>query len=144
MQFKSETPLYSYEVHREGGEDVLYINYLGAPYVPSLSDSAEVMDILSKGEKLLHEKKYNEAMEFFNNALSVTNKMYLSEEMDKEVSKIKDYIYQTELKQIIVKGDFSEKEEKFIEEIEKKVGLSVALIGTGPDALEIVDRGKNP
>ena len=44
MQFKEGTPLYSYEVHREGGEDVLYINYLGAPYVPSLADSAEVMD----------------------------------------------------------------------------------------------------
>ncbi len=44
MQFKEGTPLYSYEVHREGGEDVLYINYLGAPYVPSLSDSPEIMD----------------------------------------------------------------------------------------------------
>jgi len=43
MQFKEGTPLYSYEVQREGGEDVLYINYLGAPYVPSLADSAEVM-----------------------------------------------------------------------------------------------------
>ena len=44
MQFNEGTPLYSYEVYREGGEDVLYINYLGAPYVPSLADSAEVMD----------------------------------------------------------------------------------------------------
>jgi len=44
MQFKEGTPLYSYEVQREGGEDVLYINYLGAPYVPSLSDYPEVME----------------------------------------------------------------------------------------------------
>ena len=44
MQFKEGAQLYSYEVHREGGEDVLYINYLGAPYVPSLVDSPEVMD----------------------------------------------------------------------------------------------------
>ena len=44
MQFKSGTPLYSYEVQRDGGEDVLYINYLGAPYVPSLSDYPEVME----------------------------------------------------------------------------------------------------
>jgi len=44
MQFKKETPLYSYEIQREGGEDVVYINYLGAPYVPSLSDSSEVME----------------------------------------------------------------------------------------------------
>ncbi len=37
-------PLYSYEVKREGGEDVLYINYLGAPFVPNLADSPEVME----------------------------------------------------------------------------------------------------
>ena len=44
MQFKEDAELYSHEVNREGGEDLLYINYLGAPYVPSLSDSPEVME----------------------------------------------------------------------------------------------------
>jgi len=39
-----EQRLYSYEVKREGGEDVLYFNYLGAPYVPSISEHAEVME----------------------------------------------------------------------------------------------------
>lgn len=43
MQFSKETPLYAYEVQRQGGEDVLYINYLGAPFVPSLSENPEVM-----------------------------------------------------------------------------------------------------
>ncbi len=43
MMFKSDTPLYSYEVIRESGENVMYINYLGAAFVPSLIDSAEVM-----------------------------------------------------------------------------------------------------
>lgn len=43
MIFKSETPLYSYEVIRESGENVMYINYLGAPFIPSLTDSEEVM-----------------------------------------------------------------------------------------------------
>jgi len=43
MQFKEGTPVFSYEVQREGGEDVLYVNYLGALYTPSLADSAEVM-----------------------------------------------------------------------------------------------------
>jgi len=38
-----EEKLYSYSVRREGGEDILYINYLGAPFVPSLADYAEVM-----------------------------------------------------------------------------------------------------
>ena len=40
---EKEEKLYSYEVRREGGEDVLYINYLGAPYVPNLADYPEVM-----------------------------------------------------------------------------------------------------
>ena len=44
MQFEKGAPLYSHEVRREGGEDVLYINYLGAPYVPSLADLPEVME----------------------------------------------------------------------------------------------------
>ena len=41
--FKPGAPLYSYEVIRESGENVMYINYLGATFVPSLIDSGEVM-----------------------------------------------------------------------------------------------------
>jgi len=44
MQFADGSPLYSYEIQREGGEDVLYVNYLGAMYVPSLADYGEVME----------------------------------------------------------------------------------------------------
>jgi len=44
MQFEKEAKLYSYEVQREGGEDVIYINYLGAPFVPNLSDYPEIME----------------------------------------------------------------------------------------------------
>ncbi len=44
MQFEKGEALYSYEVKREGGEDVLYINYLGAPYVPSIAEHPEVME----------------------------------------------------------------------------------------------------
>ncbi|HJZ18895.1 MAG TPA: hypothetical protein VJ208_02220, partial [Candidatus Nanoarchaeia archaeon] len=44
MQFQKGAVLYSYEVQREGGEDIVYVNYLGAPFVPSLSDSNEVME----------------------------------------------------------------------------------------------------
>jgi archaeal flagellar protein FlaI len=44
MQFEKEEKLYSYEVKREGGEDILYINYMGAPYVPSLAEYPEVME----------------------------------------------------------------------------------------------------
>lgn len=44
MQFKKGAALYAYETQREGGEDILYINYLGAPFVPSIADSPEIMD----------------------------------------------------------------------------------------------------
>ena len=40
---EEDNKLYSYETRREGGEDILYVNYLGAPYVPSLADYPEVM-----------------------------------------------------------------------------------------------------
>ncbi|MFZ5955620.1 MAG: ATPase, T2SS/T4P/T4SS family [Nanoarchaeota archaeon] len=43
MMFKAGTPLYSYEIAREAGENVMYINYLGANFVPSLVDYADVM-----------------------------------------------------------------------------------------------------
>jgi len=46
MLFKPGTPLYSYEVQRESGQNVMYINYLGASFVPSLADSKEVMSLV--------------------------------------------------------------------------------------------------
>ena len=44
MQFDKKTPIYSYEVKKEGGEDVMYINYMGVPYVPVLAEFPEVME----------------------------------------------------------------------------------------------------
>lgn len=43
MLFKPGTALYAYEVQREAGQDILYVNFLGAPFVPSIADSPEVM-----------------------------------------------------------------------------------------------------
>ncbi len=43
MLFKAGTPLYSYEVVREEGHQVIYVNYLGSPYVPSIADNPDVM-----------------------------------------------------------------------------------------------------
>jgi archaeal flagellar protein FlaI len=43
MLFKPDTPLYAYEVVREEGHQVMYINYLGASVVPSVADSPEIM-----------------------------------------------------------------------------------------------------
>ena len=44
MVIKQKKELYSYEVERKGGEDILTFNYNGAPYSPSLSDNPEVME----------------------------------------------------------------------------------------------------
>ncbi len=56
MIFRPETALYDFEIIREAGEDVLYINYLGASFVPSLSDSAMSMartiDALTESPKV--------------------------------------------------------------------------------------------
>ncbi len=41
--FGEGSVLYSTEVVRESGENVMYINYMGASFVPNLSDSFEVM-----------------------------------------------------------------------------------------------------
>ncbi|MDD5098620.1 MAG: type II/IV secretion system ATPase subunit [Candidatus Pacebacteria bacterium] len=43
MIFKEKAPLYSVEIEHKSGEDVLYINYLGASFVPSISDDSQVM-----------------------------------------------------------------------------------------------------
>jgi len=43
MMFKGDSKLYSSEVIRESGENVIYINYLGATFVPNLAGSFEVM-----------------------------------------------------------------------------------------------------
>ena len=45
MLFKPGTPLYSYEVIRESGTQVMYVNYLGAGEVPNLSADANVMEM---------------------------------------------------------------------------------------------------
>lgn len=44
MQSANDLKLYSYESRREGNEDILYVNYLGAPFVPSLADFPDVME----------------------------------------------------------------------------------------------------
>src|SRR3989344_8043908 len=45
MLFKSGTPLYAYEVQREAGQDIVYVNFLGANFVPSIAESPEVFSL---------------------------------------------------------------------------------------------------
>ena len=44
MEFGKEAQLYSYEVQKKGGEDIIYFNYQGAPFSPSLEEYPAVME----------------------------------------------------------------------------------------------------
>ena len=72
--------IYSREVKREGGEDILYINYLGAPYIPSIADSGEVMartiDALTENPNVsrvifIQQKNYNYNLEETSTLLEI-------------------------------------------------------------------------
>jgi len=43
MLFKKGAQLFATELEREQGEDVLYINAIGAPFVPSIAENADIM-----------------------------------------------------------------------------------------------------
>ena len=43
MLFKEGASLYSVEIERTAGEDIMYVNYLNAPFVPSIADNSAVM-----------------------------------------------------------------------------------------------------
>jgi len=43
MLFKPGTQLYAYEVVRESGSKVIYVNYLGANFVPNVAENPDVM-----------------------------------------------------------------------------------------------------
>ncbi|MAG02541.1 hypothetical protein CMI42_04330, partial [Candidatus Pacearchaeota archaeon] len=53
MLFKPGTKLFAYEIIKEAGVKTLYVNYMGASFVPSIAESADVMsntiDLLSDG-----------------------------------------------------------------------------------------------
>ncbi len=44
MLFKPGTQLYAYEIVREAENQVMYVNYLGATFVPNLAENREVMN----------------------------------------------------------------------------------------------------
>lgn len=81
--------------------------------------SSQIDDILREGRALLEQKDYDNALDIFNKALDITNKMYLTEAMEKEVNKIKSLIYQAELKHLVGRGDLVEEQKKFEKELEK-------------------------
>ena len=82
MEFKKETKLYSYEVQREEGEDVIYFNYKGADFSPSLAENSDVMeravDALTESPNasrivFVQEKNYNYDLQETNYLLEIAH-----------------------------------------------------------------------
>jgi tetratricopeptide (TPR) repeat protein len=91
---------------------------------------AEVVEVVNRGKNSAEQKKYEEAISIFNEALTMTNKMYLTDEMEKEVGMIKSLIYETEVKQLVGKGELSEKQnlkEKEIEKLRKRLDYAQSI-----------------
>lgn len=80
---------------------------------------AQIEEVVKNGEIKLDNKEYDEAIKIFNNALEMTNKMYLTHEMEEEINRIKGLVYQSELKNLVDRGDLSEELHKYEKELEK-------------------------
>ena len=56
MVFKDDSPLYATELERRQGEEVLYINFMSAPFIPSISEDPSIMgkvvDALSENPEI--------------------------------------------------------------------------------------------
>ncbi len=92
--------------------------------------SAEVNEVVNHGNKLVEQKEFEKAIETYNEALNMTNKMYLTDEMEKEVGMIKSLIYETELKQLVGKGGLAEEQklkEKEIEKLKKRLDYAQSI-----------------
>ena len=92
--------------------------------------SAEVTEVVNKGNKLVEQKDYDNAIATYNEALTMTNKMYLTDEMEKEVGVIKSLIYETEVKQLVGKGELIEQQklkEKEIEKLKKRLDYAQSI-----------------
>ena len=80
---------------------------------------AQIEEVVKDGISKLENKEYDEAINIFNKALEMTNKMYLTNEMEEEINRIKGLVYQAELKDLVDRGDLSEELQKFEKELEK-------------------------
>ncbi len=81
--------------------------------------SSEISHILEQGRELLEQKKNEEALELFNEALRVSNKMYVSEEMDEEIRKINELLREAEIKKLVSEGSLMLEQKKFTKELKE-------------------------
>jgi len=80
---------------------------------------AQTDEVVREGVSKLNNKEYDEAIKKFNKALEMTNKMYLTNELEEEINRIKGLVYQAELKNLVDHGDLSEELQKYEKELEK-------------------------
>ncbi len=80
---------------------------------------AQIEEVVKNGVKKLDNKEYSEAIKDFTRALEMTNKMYLTHEMEEEINRIKELVYQAELKELVDHGNLSEELQKYEKELEK-------------------------
>jgi len=100
MLFKKGTPLFAFEVQREAGQDVLYVNYLGSPYVPNL---AEIPDIMARTVDLLIENPNISKMVFVQQRNYCYD--FSSISLLQEVAQL--YLYLTKQEKILSPGKLS-------------------------------------
>jgi len=81
--------------------------------------SSEISHILEQGRELLEKQKNEEAFELFNEALRVSNKMYVTEEMDEEIRKINELLREAEIKKLVSEGSLMLEQKKFTKELEE-------------------------
>ena len=80
---------------------------------------AQIEEVVQNGTNKLSDKEYDEAIKIFNRALEMTNKMYLTSEMEEEINRIKGLVYQAELKDLVDRGEMNEELQKYEKELEK-------------------------
>ncbi|MFX0047155.1 MAG: hypothetical protein ACFE8G_03205, partial [Candidatus Hermodarchaeota archaeon] len=76
----------------------------------------QIEEVVKDGVHKLEHKDYDEAINTFNKALEMTNKMYLTNEMEEEINRIKGLVYQAELKDLVDRGDLSVELQKYEKE----------------------------
>ncbi|MFX1325024.1 MAG: tetratricopeptide repeat protein, partial [Promethearchaeota archaeon] len=92
--------------------------------------SVDIKKVISQGNQLLDQKMYEEAIKTFNEALNMTNKMYLTEEMEKQVNLIKGSIYDAEVGLLVGEGKLTEEQqlkEKEIEKLKKRLEYAKSI-----------------
>jgi tetratricopeptide (TPR) repeat protein len=92
--------------------------------------STQNKEVINKGKDLIDQNEYEKAFEIFKEAMNMTNKMYLTEEMEEEVNLIKSLIYNAEVKQLVGKGKLDEQQkvkEKEIEKLQKRLEYAQSI-----------------